>query len=121
MLENIRHTLPAQVQQMLLPDEEVYFYATGGGCLSSRGYLLVSDSRVTGVGMTDRRRSTQCAIPLEHVSAVRVNADGCFSSTKSVWITSSGGAGTGTRFQVKADEAQRAANIVQMALQQRRR
>lgn len=120
MLTDIRHTLPVHVQQTLLPHEAVFFYAAGGGCLSSGSYLLVSNLRVTGVGMTEKNVYAQCAIPLEHVSAVRVSSDGCLASTKAVWITSSGGAGTGTRFKVKGDVAQQAANIIQMALQLRR-
>jgi hypothetical protein len=125
-LEDIRTTLPAEIVNMLVADEKVYYYGTGSGCLGlgPKSYIVVTDSRVLGSaiqpgGCIGGGSTATVDIPLEHVSSTKTGTTGgCFGlfGTQTVEVAS----GTATN-AFSTPNVQQAATVIQHALRELKR
>ena len=97
MQEDLRSRIPSDLQNRLMPNEKVVYYASGGGCLQGpRTYFLITDNRA----MMSATRNSGCLgmgsttsaldIPLEHISSVGTEKSGCLFIRSGVVSVSSG-------------------------------
>lgn len=121
-LKDIRNTVPEDAESMLLPNEKVYYYGSGSGCLGgSKSYIVVTDSRVVGTaiepsGCLGGGKTSTVDIPLEHISSTRTETTGgCLGlfSTQTVVVSS----GTADNAFATSD-AREAARVIQQARQE---
>lgn len=116
---DLRSTIPDDIANRLMADEQVLYYASGGGCLSGgRTYFLLTDSRamLTGIqknGCLGIGGSAQALdIPLEHITSTGTEKSGCIFPQGIVTVSS----GTATERVLLAN--QKAAEEASMTLQQ---
>lgn len=107
-------------------NEQVLYYASGGGCLSGgRSYFLLTDSRAMvtamqksgclGIGGSTRALD----IPLEHITSTGTEKSGCIF--KRGIVTLSSGTATESVMLSKPKDADEASMTLQRILRERRR
>ena len=124
-IRNIRGSVPPEIARRLVPDEPVYFFASGGGCLRGPStYFVVTDQRVMGSAI----RSSGCLgigastvnvdIPLQQISSVDTEAGGCLFSKYGVVTVRSGTAANAMRVDNR-QTAEEATSVLQQVLRRR--
>ena len=124
-LNDLRGTVPANIQGIIQPEERVYFYGSGAGCAGGgSSYVLVTNERVMGSavkpgGCMGGTTTGTVSLPLEHISSVQTATNGgCLGigATQTVIVSS------GTASNVfSTTNAQQAASVIQQAMREAKR
>ncbi len=123
---DLKSTVPSDIANRLLEDEEVLYYASGGGCLSGgRSYFLLTDSRAMLTGIQQSGclgiggSTTALDIPLEHITSTGTEKAGCIF--KQGIVTVSSGTATQRVMLSNLQAAEEASITLQKILRERRK
>ena len=123
---DLRSTVPGDIANRLMPDEQVLYYASGGGCLfGPRTYFLLTDHRAMLTGITNGgclgigAKTAALDIPLEHITSTGTEQSGCIISKQGI-VTVSSGTATQRVLLSSPQAAEEASMTLQQLLRERR-